>query len=1062
MAAEYLERTPTSTGNRSVYTWAGWVKRNRVDQDYYLFSSGKNSLDIFYISIRRDANNNNLTVLFRDGDSTSHTLVFDNNSFRDPSSWMHFVVSVNTTIVDPKSDRCKVYINGARLTGWTTDELANLDQNSLTVVNTKGETGAIGDYSVSDGGDVEDFQLFDYFLVDGQALTPDVFGFYKDGDGYQSSGTTQATDFRSGQWSPRLPKSIKYTINRSGGFGVNGFYLPMNDSSNPGADFHCAPNSIIKLKGEDLPQPRNGAPVTSDAYVSQLRSDPFAANLVLAIPGITGGQGSGFGDYSADIKGSGTNKTILTTNSPTISSDASLYYGSSIKLVRASAQDVYTTGINETIGTGDFTLEGWFRFDSRSEDINAFNLYSGSTRKYFTQFRVTNASPDFHSRLGINQIQYNSGTIGWSDAHIGNWFHVATVMDSGTFSIFLNGVCVGVHNNVVEDIGSVDTLRIGYLTGDGTKYLDGYFQDFRFYNVAKYKGGFDVPKPYTPVGIESWRTTADTCKNNFATLNPLYRHVSSNTYTNGNLKAVAQGNNEVTTGNMAFSSGKWYWETRIFNDEMIGLGIPSQYLGGYPGQNTNGLSYHQSGNVYYNGTTSYGVGWTGSTYRVIGFAVDWTNRRAYWSVDGVWHNSADPSAGTGFYDITVNASQVAASVDALPAWRSRSSSPSEQVSVNFGQNPSFGGELTAGTNADDSGKGLFKYAPPTGFLALCEDNLPTPAIADPGKHFKSVLYTGDGNGGRSITGVGFQPDLVWVKRRNAAASHFLVDSVRGAGKFLQSHTTAAEGDDATNTLMSFDSNGFTSGNTAGMNGSTDQYVAWCWKAGGAAVSNTDGTLASQVSVNQDAGFSIVNWTSNGATSVVTTGHGLAKTPKFMLLKNRDAVDNWFVYHSDIQTNDRQYLRLNTTVDTITSPNDFWSTSSSTFGIRQSSIANNTNRVIAYVWTEIEGFSKFGSYVGNGNADGTFVYCGFKPAWVMVRRTLGENWAIIDSSRSPSNPADLFLRADESAIETSAAAKMDFLSNGFKLRGTDTKSNGDGDTYIFAAFAESPFQTANAK
>ena len=181
------------------------------------------------------------------------------------------------------------------------------------------------------------------------------------------------------------------------------------------------------------------------------------------------------------------------------------------------------------------------------------------------------------------------------------------------------------------------------------------------------------------------------------------------------------------------------------------------------------------------------------------------------------------------------------------------------------------------------------------------------------------------------------------------------------------------------------------------------YVAWCWKAGGATVTNADGVITTQVSANQDAGFSIVKWTSNGNTSVTSMGHGLGKTPKFMIHKRLGFADNWFVYHSDIQTNNRQYLRLNTNDSTVTSPNDFWSTSSSTMGIRQSSIAGNGQDCIAYCWAEIEGFSKFGSYVGNSNADGTFVYCGFKPAWIMVKVTTATNsWVIYDSSRSSTN------------------------------------------------------------
>ena len=483
----------------------------------------------------------------------------------------------------------------------------------------------------------------------------------------------------------------------------------------------------------------------------------------------------------------------------------------------------------------------------------------------------------------------------------------------------------------------------------------------------------------------------------------------------------------------------------------------------------NGFSYHRSGGVYYDGTVNYGAGWSFNTYHVIGIAVDWTNKRAYWHVDGVWANSADPSAGTGFYDITTNASNVAASVDAIPAWRTRAATTIEQVSVNFGQNPSFGGELTAGTFTDDSGKGLFKYAPPTGFLALCEDNLPTPAIADPGDYMRTVLYAGDGNSGRSITGVGFQPDLVWLKSRTNNASHRLSDSVRGVNKQLMSNTTEVEAT-FTTMLTSFDSDGFALGDNAGINGSGYTNVAWCWKAGGAAVSNTDGTITSQVSANQTAGFSIVSYDGSGNVND-TVGHSLGKTPSFIILKARTQAYFWRVYHSHFGTSPTEGLYLNSTV--ISAVHDehggIASVTPTTFGFGTdgtntlTGVNKSGDTYIAYCWTEIEGYSKFGSYVGNGSADGPFVYCGFKPAFLMIKLVTGSqrDWHIYDSSRNPTNPVGLNLRPSSASTDTDEPG-IDFLSNGFKIRSNYVFSNESGQTIIFMAFAESPFQTANAK
>ena len=384
---------------------------------------------------------------------------------------------------------------------------------------------------------------------------------------------------------------------------------------------------------------------------------------------------------------------------------------------------------------------------------------------------------------------------------------------------------------------------------------------------------------------------------------------------------------------------------------------------------------------------------------------------------------------------------------------------------NFGQNPSFSGTTTAGTNADGNGKGLFKYAPPTGFLALCEDNLPTPAIADPGEHFKTVLYTGSGSA-RNVTGVGFKPDFIWIKNRESTYQHQVFDVVRGPGKKIHPSNTDSETTDTVN-ISSFNTDGFSfAGGNVGVNQADKGHVAWCWKAGGAAVSNTDGSITSQVSANQTAGFSIVSYTGTGANA--TVGHGLGKTPNIVLCKNRIDLSNWsfngnfggLIYGTN-------KLTLQTTVGITGDTNEVMAASATTFTVGNSGATNGSSDAqIAYCWTEIEGFSKFGSYTGNGVTDGPFVYCGFKPAWVMIKKTdSSADWQIYDSSRSPVNDITITLAANVGNNEVSFASgyNIDFVSNGFKPRtGPSNAINTSGGTYIFMAFAESPFQTANAK
>jgi hypothetical protein len=297
----------------------------------------------------------------------------------------------------------------------------------------------------------------------------------------------------------------------------------------------------------------------------------------------------------------------------------------------------------------------------------------------------------------------------------------------------------------------------------------------------------------------------------------------------------------------------------------------------------------------------------------------------------------------------------------------------------------------------------------------------------------------------------------------------MIDSVRGLGH-LNPDVASTESTTGTLYASGYADNGFDLNDGANSGGNTTgrTYVAWCWKAGGPAVSNTDGSITSQVSANQDAGFSIVSYTGNN-TDGATIGHGLGKKPSFMIVKERTGASGWFVYHKDLGAT--KFLALHDTLaaGTETGSGSCWfatEPTSSVFTVGANGATNENNRpIISYCWTEIEGFSKFGSYVGNDDPDGPFVYCGFKPAFVMTKRTdtTGE-WWMYDSSRGSTNPIPRMLLADSSGTENedSSSYLLDFLSNGFKIRAGLAALNGDGGTFIFMAFAESPFQTANAK
>ena len=339
-------------------------------------------------------------------------------------------------------------------------------------------------------------------------------------------------------------------------------------------------------------------------------------------------------------------------------------------------------------------------------------------------------------------------------------------------------------------------------------------------------------------------------------------------------------------------------------------------------------------------------------------------------------------------------------------------------------------------------------------------------------YFNTKLYTGNGGGSGSSTGIGFQPDWIWSKSRTEALNHTMFDSVRGAGsnKELTPNTTSAEG--GANSagfgyISAFNSDGYSwtagSTNTENFNKSSQTYANWCWLAGGAGSANTDGSISSTVSANTTSGFSIVSYSGN-STSGATVGHSLGTTPSTIIVKVlNEGTYNWNVYHKSLGATKALKLNL-TNAEQVTSArwNDTEPTSS-VFSLGNAGEVNETGKnYIAYCFAEKKGFSKFGSYTGNGNADGTFVYTGFKPAFIMIKRTdTADNWKMIDNRRIGYNGGTYFLDANRSvAEETTVPAYFDILSNGFKARNSWTPINASGGSYIYMAFAAAPLVGTN--
>lgn len=602
-----------------------------------------------------------------------------------------------------------------------------------------------------------------------------------------------------------------------------------------------------------------------------------------------------------------------------------------------------------------------------------------------------------------------------------------------------------------------DTSSVAALGTD----TSGNSNDFTPTNIsltsgATYDSMSDVP------------TLTDENTSNFCVLNPLQStgQTSSFFIDNGNLDLSVTNNSAYRNVSATFSPEglKGYFEILI-------TGTPNFKAGFMNASRTNPnsadytVSYANKGAVMLNqaGSTANGPSTVTSGYLssfstgdVIGCAFDFTNgaRNIWWSKNNTWGTTA---AGTGNPSDGSNPAFTNA-VLTVPArfWFALNTGAGLQtISTNFGQRP-------------------FAYTPPTGFKKLNTFNLPDSTIVDGSTNFNTVTYTGDGTYPRTINGFEFQPDFVWFKARSSAYGHFLFDSIRGVGNthFLASNLTNAEGVNSTNAnIDSFDSDGYiidTPSSTDTQNASGLTMVSWAWKAGGTAVSNTDGTITSSVSANPTAGFSIVTYTGTGVDGD-TVGHGLSQAPELIFNKSRDAAQDWYVFgypNNPTFTADGSNLKLNTSAALANSTVHEVSLDASVITFVDSGHPNllNDNRV-TYCFHSIEGYSKFGSYSGNGSTNGAFVYTGFKPKMVIIKTTSAAfHWVILDTERNPENLVHDVLYPSLTNAEANATtfASFDAVSNGFKLRNSHQYTNYNGYNYIYMAFAENPFKNSTAR
>ena len=758
-----------------------------------------------------------------------------------------------------------------------------------------------------------------------------------------------------------------------------------------------------------------------------------------------------------------------------------------------------------------WTWSGWVKLGVLGTDRVLFSATNGTT---FDQLRYS--SSDNSLQLGLNNGTYNINTSAlFRDPS--SWYHVLFYCDTTNatsterMQIWVNGVrqavTAAVYPTLNYDtyINSTNAHQIGRVGTSG--YFDGYLTEINFidgqaldpsyfgftdstgiWQPSSYTGQYGTNGFYlnfsdnssntaTTIGKDysgngnNWTPnnisvtagvtydsmidspTVSSVSSNYAVLNPIWGNSNPPAFSNANLTASPSGsgyNNAISTIAMP-STGYWYAEFTATanvpfgggNNNSIGLTLATRAsLSGsdYIGKYSDTYGYLDGGGLYNNNTASQTVA-SYATNDVI--MVAFGNGKLWWGKNGTWLGTGSPNPATA-----TSPAFSGLSGDYFFALTTYNSPYGGTWAINFGQRP-------------------FTYTPPTGFVALNTQNLPTPTISNGATVMAATTYTGTGSAltiANTVGSASFQPDLVWVKGRSGATDHAWYDAVRGVQKQLESNNTGAETTETTG-LTAFGSTGFTVGALAQMNTSAATYVAWQWNAGGSTVTNTSGSISSQVRANATAGFSVVTYTGTGANA--TVGHGLSVAPKMIIVKNRDnSAGDWAVYHASL-TSASYYIKLNLTAAQVSSAT-YWNSTAPTSTVftvgTNGDVNQSTQKIVAYCFAAVAGYSAFGSYTGNGSTDGPFVFTNFRPRWVMIKRTDAiASWYVYDTSRATYNTTNAWLQPDTAAAENSATTwEFDLLSNGFKVRNSGAFSNASGGTYIYVAFAEVPFRYANAR
>lgn len=995
-SSQFLSRTPLAAGNRKTFTWSGWVKRSKVATGtfYQLFGGGP-------------ASGANDGLFFDTGSggiyythtATSPEWIVTSAVYRDPSAWYHIVLSVDTT-QSIAVNRIKIYVNGVLNTDFSYQNLVALNADSAYINSTNPHR--IGAHTNNSSYNFDGY-LSEIYFIDGQALGPENFGY---------------TD-SIGIWQPK-----RY----SGSYGQNGFYLPLNDSSF---------SELIKDKSG------NGNNWALNGYSSSIISDVVVndspVNNFCTFDALNKGTGITLANGNLSITNvSPVNHNTVLTTIP-ISANMKSYMEFVVTTDGVGGWGVYTanpTVSNPQAESNSYTQQAnkWWAYDNGTNF--ALNV-EASAINYSPRIVVGDVlqmAIDYNTNrvfLGINNAWINStnGTNGNPSTGANPTF---TISNPNNFPIFPH-----FHSHsmfVVANFGqrpfrytppsgytgisaaniSVPTITNGRTAMDAISYIGGN----SVYANDSFSGYLKLAMPLN--ANETIYDISTQLSNNISTVKvptnsgttfPTTSPANTKFYT-GSAYFDANGTDRITIPNsndFKFGAGDFTIECYARFESFPGTtraiikcadnnSWNNGWVCGF-GNYSNRITF-RGGGVYYEGTTTLSTG--------VWYHLAWTRQ------NGVVRQFVN-----GTLDKT---DTVTASLD-----------PTVELSI--GNDISSNWPINGWIQDVRVYKGVAKYT----------SNFTPPT---------AMVTTENSGTTKTVTGLNFSPDLVWIKGRiTAGYEHEIFDTTRGVYKYLLSNSTAAETTN-TGTLTSFDSNGFQLGGGAYNNAIGQGYIAWAWDR------------------SASKGFDIVNYVGNNA--VRTISHNLGAIPRMIIFKQYNPTPsggegNWNVYHASLAANQVLYLDLTSAAVTNNTFTNNTRPTSSVFTVGND---NNNNKsstdIIAYLWSEIEGYSKFGSYAGNGSADGPFVYCGFKPRYILIKNitisTAGQSdWFIVDTIRSPFNVSTIGLLANLTNAEyVGTNENIDILSNGFKHRGVSNYTNNSATNFIFAAFAEHPFKYARAR